>query len=415
MLIVQMWRVLIWLVLASTLGVVDLPWQSSAVAAPRSLVGGSSVAPLFQRQTPPGNTNSAPRPKVLTILTNSFGPDNPDFGALLINETVGGAEPLLATNTFPAPFSTNAVISIGTTNQWHFYVITNDTVYTNAVFLTFLSKPPPQFPVNPLDRPDIDLDLYVSQDPGLTNLDPAALAQADMSLGRGGSETIFYTNAAPGVYYIGVKCESPVGAIYNFAVDFSPEQFFQLDAMGNELLRGFPAPNPATSAPAFLLHATPDSFQVRRVIVTNVLSASAAGDLQLALRHQGPSVVLLQNHSGTGPETGATFVYDDSRENDIAGSQPSDGPGKLSQFGGQDSRGQWLLSLITTNQPATNVASWIYLEAQPDLPGGGSRPASRSVPAGFRQCSLRCGEPRVIVLNHVRERDDFFASISVQR
>ena len=24
------------------------------------------------------------------------------------------------------------------TNQWHFYVITNDTGYTNAAFLTFL-------------------------------------------------------------------------------------------------------------------------------------------------------------------------------------------------------------------------------------------------------------------------------------
>lgn len=356
MMAVQMRRILIFLVLVSTLGVVDLPWfslmQPSAVAAPASREKGK---------------------KVLTILTNSFGPDNPDFGALLLNETVGGAEPLLATNVFPAPFSTNAVITVGTTNQWHFYVITNVTAYTNAVFLTFLSKPPPHSPpVNALDRPEIDLDLYVSHDPGLTNLDPAAVAQADMSLGRGGSETILYTNAAPGVYYIGVKCESPVGSIYNFAVDFSPEPFFQIDSMGNELLRGFPAPTFATTtAPGYLLHVTPDSFPVRRVIVTNILSASAAGDLQLALRHQGSSgLVVLQNHSGTGPETGAALVYDDSRENDIAGSQPSDGPGNLNQFGGQDSRGQWLLSLVTTNQPATNVTSWIYLEPQPDLAGG---------------------------------------------
>ena len=123
-------------------------------------------------------------------------------------------------------------------------------------------------------------------------------------------------------------------------------------------MRGFPAPNPATTAPAYLLHVTPDSFPVRRVIVTNVLSASAVNDVQLLLTHQGTSVVL-QNHSGTGPQIGATFIYDDSHEKDIVGSHPSDGPGTLNQFGGQDSRGQWLISLITTNQPATNVASWI--------------------------------------------------------
>ena len=184
-----MWRVLIWLVLASTLGVVDLPWlmltESSAVAATRSQVGSTTFEPLSQRQTPPRSPSTAPRPKVLTILTNSFGSDNPDFGTLLLSETVDGNEPLLATNTFRAPFSTNAVISIGTTNQWHFYVITNDTGFTNAVFLTFLSQPPWQFPVgtNPLARSEIDLDLYVSHDPGLTNLDSVALAQADVSLG----------------------------------------------------------------------------------------------------------------------------------------------------------------------------------------------------------------------------------------
>ena len=366
-----MWRVLIWLWLAGTLVGVDSPWSTlsfcQAGAADTLRTQNTSVQPTADSR--PLNT---PARRVLTVLTNTFGADDPDFGALLIGESVGALEPLLATNTVPAPFSTNAVITIGTTNSWHFYAITNSPGYSNAVFLTFLSQPPPQFPTgtNPLAKTDIDIDLYVSRDPGLTNLDPAAIQQADVSLSRGGSETVIYTNAASAVYYIGVKCESPLGARYNLAVDFSPEPFVQIDSTGDELLRGFPAPTTATSAmPAYLLHVTPDSFPVRRIIVTNRLSAASPNDLRLMLTHQNSSVVL-QNGFGAGAITNATLVYDDSHEQDIAGALASSGPGSLTEFGGQNSKGQWLLSLTTTNQPATNHASWIYLERQVDMGGG---------------------------------------------
>ena len=47
--------------------------------------------------------------------------------ALLINQIAGGNTPLLGTNTVGAGagYITNAAITVGMTNQWHFYVVTN--------------------------------------------------------------------------------------------------------------------------------------------------------------------------------------------------------------------------------------------------------------------------------------------------
>ena len=70
----------------------------------------------------------------------------------------------------------------GEANQWRFYVFTNffltNTVSgltngSNVAFITFL---PPD-----LSRPrnlDADIDLYVSRDPALLNLDGAAITEA---------------------------------------------------------------------------------------------------------------------------------------------------------------------------------------------------------------------------------------------
>ena len=68
-------------------------------------------------------------------------------------------------------------------SQWRFYVLTNDQDYSNVAFLTFLpaNLSLPRLGVNQTNpanatRPEADLDLYVSTDPGLTNLSPDALA-----------------------------------------------------------------------------------------------------------------------------------------------------------------------------------------------------------------------------------------------
>jgi subtilisin-like proprotein convertase family protein len=319
---------------------------------------------------------------VLTVITNSFAAGSTEAGGVLLGQRAGTSAPLLSTNYFYLPGLSNEVFSTGTLSQWHFYVFTNDTSFTNAVFLTFLPEPLSLIPTGP-DSPatlsqlwsgSADLDLYVSHDSGLTNLDPAALAAADVSLGRGGNETILYSNALPGVYYVGVKCESSKAAEYGLVADFSEEPFVQSDAVGNEILRGFPSRVTITKGPAnapgnaYSFYVTPDTFPVRRVIVTNTFSYASFSDLQATLAH-GSASVTLNNHSTNGASTGQTFVYDDSGEGDVPGAVSTDGPGSLRDFSGQDSHGQWLLAMSTTNQPGTNESSRLFLERQQDLGG----------------------------------------------
>lgn len=330
-----------------------------------------------------GPTVSAVTPN-LTFVTNSFA-SGVDYGGLLLHQRVGANTPLLGINTIPSPISTNSLVTIGTSNQWQFYVFTNATSFTNAVFLTFAAQSLAMLPgtggepgVTNFAYPwsaDSDVDLYVSQNPGLTNLDPVALSQADVSFGRGGSEVIIYSNAVSGVYYVGVKCESQQGADYGFLADVSDQPFAQTDSQGNELLRGFPGPTstasgtPAQPSQAYTFFVTPDSFPVRRVIVTNMLSYASPIDLQTSLSHASASVVL-HNHSTNGLASAIqTFVYDDSYEGDIPGALPSDGPGTLRQFYGHDGGGQWMMNLQTTNQPATNQAASLFLERQQNLLG----------------------------------------------
>ena len=157
----------------------------------------------------------------------------------------------MGTNTVPIVGDANAVITVGMTNQWHFYVVSNDLNFTNASFVTFL---PPELSVprmgvtnenNPSDatRPEADIDLYVSTDPGLTNLSPTAIAAADKSLNRGGTEFIVKSNAAPqGIYYVGIKSEDQQAAEYAFLGVFSALPPTQTDTNGNRYLRGMPVP-----------------------------------------------------------------------------------------------------------------------------------------------------------------------------
>ena len=115
----------------------------------------------------------------------------------LLNQFVGASTPLLGTNQIQLttngtelngiqldptniPVVTN-IITLGMTNQWHFYVVTNTGAsdYTNAAFITFfpdtLSVPRMGVFADSPDnatRPEADIDLYVSSNPALTNLDP---------------------------------------------------------------------------------------------------------------------------------------------------------------------------------------------------------------------------------------------------
>jgi subtilisin-like proprotein convertase family protein len=328
---------------------------------------------------PPPFTSETP---LVTLVTNSFIGSSTDFGAVLLSQTVGAGQPGVPSTFFPSPTLSNAVISVGISNQWHFYIFTNDSPFTNLVFATFLGRSLAMLPGGTPAPPsgelvwtsDADLDLYVSQDPALTNLDPLALATADMSLGRGSAETILYSNAAPGVYYVGVKCESGQAAEFAFLADASLDPFASSDALGNQVLRGFPVPSTAEpgtpSAPGrgYTLFFTPDPFPVHRVIVTNTFSFTSASDLLAVLSHSGIDSVL-HDFSTNLPASGQTVIYDDSMEGDISGANSSDGPGNLQDFAGKDASGQWLISIQTTNHSVTAGDSWLFIERQPDLAG----------------------------------------------
>ena len=227
----------------------------------------------------------------------------------------------------------------------------------------------------------------MSQDAGLTNLEPEALAAADRAVGRGGSETVMYTNASAGTYYVGVKCESQGGAEYGFAAVFSDVPFAQTGPDGTRVLRGFPAPAfipPGTAelpGEARVFCVAPDPVLVNRIIVTNTLEHPALEDLAVTMSHEGSvpgsarvncnaAVVTLDNHSGTGAAMEQAFVYDDSGQEDIAGALMSDAPGSLRDFGGYAGAGQWCLKLQSTNNPGTNDSLWVAIEPQGSLTNG---------------------------------------------
>jgi subtilisin-like proprotein convertase family protein len=321
---------------------------------------------------------------LVTVLTNQFSASPTDAGAILLGQRAGANAPLAGAATVPLAGG-NGVITVGSANQWNFYVLTNDTPCTNAAFVTFLSSTLAALYLgeeggsNLLQavRPEADIDLYVSQDPGLLNLESNAVAQADKSLGRGGDEAIVYTNAAPCVYYIGVKSESHEAAQYGLIAMMSELPFSQMDSSGNVVLRGVPAPTPIPEGTAelpgigCLVAVAPGPLPLHRVIVTNTITHDMLSGLTGALTHLGTSVVL-NNHSTNQAVAGATFIYDDSGQGDIPGAQPPDGPGALRDFAGQDGGGQWLLTQVDTAPGAagTEDSLWLFLEAQPDLTGG---------------------------------------------
>ena len=91
-------------------------------------------------------------------------------------------------NTIPLPAGAPGQITLGVTNQWHFFVVSNDLNFTNAAFVTFL---PPNLSlprmgvfedsIDNATRIEADIELYVSKDSNLTNLNPAVIAAADKS------------------------------------------------------------------------------------------------------------------------------------------------------------------------------------------------------------------------------------------
>jgi subtilisin-like proprotein convertase family protein len=318
----------------------------------------------------------------------------------LLNQFAGASSPLLGTNTVGAGtnngFAANATLTIGQTNQWHFYVVTNSTNFANAAFVTFSpdTLAIPRMGVladSDADstRPEADVDVFVSSDPTLTNLNPAVISNCvngaqiaassagptfnGASLGRGGTEFVVDTNSAQGqVYYVGVQSEDREGSEYDFLPVFSRQPFSQTGTNGDETVNGVPLPmdipdgSPQNPGSAYVLAIALDQMVVQDVIVTDELMHQNIGDLTGVLSFDGTSVVL-NNHvsiQSPAPPGPYTFVYDDS-QNPVPGSQSSDGPGSLNSFTGQQALGVWILTETDSSLTQTGSIQNFSMLIQP--------------------------------------------------
>jgi subtilisin-like proprotein convertase family protein len=328
-----------------------------------------------------GITLVAQDPVLAPTLPNVTYVSPASNGLPLFDQVVGAGSALLCTNLLTNAI-TYGVINTGVTNQWTFYVISNTTGFTNAAFVTFL--PPtlalPRMGVQAANpgsqtRREADIDLYVSANPALTNLDPSAIAAADKSLSRGGTEVIVYANSAAGqIYYIGVKAEDQMASVYGFIGVFS-ELPFGINDNGNVILRGVPVPvaipdgTPDRPAAAIVVAIDVVPMQVRRAVVGLSVAHEDFGDLLGDLNHSGQSVVL-NNHSFGNGLTNQSFIYEDNGQNDIPGSQPTDGPGSLMDFMGSEGAGAWILTMVDNALFHTGQVNALSITLEPQPPPG---------------------------------------------
>jgi subtilisin-like proprotein convertase family protein len=380
-----------------------------------------------------------------TVFSNPTGDQQIDFlsgtnvNAALINELVGANTPLLGTNTVPlgiltgldtngnsiplTDFASNAVVTVGMTNQWHFYVVTNsfaatNTDFTNAAFVIFDPNAPDPDTLS-IPRMGVfahtvgnasrvaDIDLYVSTSPGLTNLDPNVISSCvhgtqvgfsnpnfnGASLGRGSTEFVVDIASGPGeVYYIGVKSEDQMAAEYGFISIFSATPFSS-PQNGNQVVNGVPLPvsipdgSPKVPGKAFVFGLAIYPITVGTVIVSSSITHQNFGDLIGTLTLNGGHADVLNNHDSFGnlpntiPPNTYDLKYDDSAGGGTPGSRPSDGPGSLVGYFGQQGIGVWQLTEVDDSSTQIGTVQGYHLTIQPQQDLNGAIEAF-SVPAG---------------------------------
>ncbi len=291
-------------------------------------------------------------------------------GRAVLNERVGANSPLLS--------STN-----GITNQWNFYIVTNKIEGTNGLiasniaFATFL---PPN-----LSRPryfSADIDLYVSANPALTNLDTAVISSSYRSLNRGGTEMVVLSNVANiDLFYAAVKSEDQQAASYGFFAVSSQDPFSSRDEDGNIVLQGYPVgaliPDGDAAEPGGtnIIAFCTESAVIQNVTVENTLTMfdtdvgqEYGGDLFGVLTHQDPDTqaepyAVLNNHRafyGT-----QTWIYDESDDGEIPNAIPPDGPGSLRDFAGDEALGIWQFTVTDNALEYTGRVDSIEITVQP--------------------------------------------------
>ena len=338
-----------------------------------------------------------------------------NYNVPLLNQLVGASTPLLGTGQVPLGTNqwwggTNALVTIGMTNQWHFFIVTNTSGFTNAAFVTFipdtLSIPRMGVfagSVGNATQPEADIDLYVTTDPALMKLDPAAISNCvhgaqvgataggifqGASLSRGGTEYVVDTNSIastnnPEVYYVGVYAEDQEASEFGFIPIFSEQPFSQINPDGSQTVNGVPLPvnipdgSPARPGHGYVFGIALYSMQVLQVVATNTVQHQHFDDLIGTLTHGSGNglsqTVVLNNHVSLNyPSEIYGFVYDDSGFGNVPGSQPTSGPGSLNTYVGDQGSGVWRLTETddSPQQTGSEIGFNMLIQPHNDLTKG---------------------------------------------
>lgn len=352
---------------------------SIALASDEELVEGESAGEVLDLRQVDAVTLGFASPTEPSGLTNGFP---------LFNQKAGANSPLIGDRR-------------GTTNQWRFYTFTNvpfvntnvfsittngivtdgvaETVTnyltsgSNVAFVVFPSLPEANLSRTRTNGPD--LDLYVSRDPGLLTLDPAAVAGAAKSRNRDATELLTFTNVPLGddvVFYVGVKSEDQQAGEFAFIGLSTDQPFTTFDENGfphplaiqlRQLTDGTPS-NPGVGQ---WLAISLTSDELRRVTPTVSTTHENFRDLLGELRLRTISTVLNNHGPLVDLDAGTNLYvrYDDSGSGDysrFSNTRPSDGPGTLSEFMGRTGGGAWFFN--TVDNASGNVGLINYLDLQ---------------------------------------------------
>lgn len=293
----------------------------------------------------------------------------------------------------------------GITNQWHFFTFTNappekkdDTSDPSdptgapdsgekgngeeadepdfGQYVAFITFMPPNLST-PRQR-EADIDLYVSRDSNLTNLEPAVLDAAFRSTERGGSEYVTFEDAKVGkdeVFYIGVKSEDQMAAEFGLVGLSSSSPFGGFDNGGNLNMMPLPGVIPDGSAAdpggvsIFGIYVGQPHDSIRKVTAVSTIYHQEIGDLWGQLSHNRNAVVL-NNHTLAYPlpnqpyPTNFVFQYDDDPDvvsDETTGIVRTDGPGNLNDFKWEPAMGVWQLDMVDSAMSFTGVVQHLSL------------------------------------------------------
>lgn len=264
--------------------------------------------------------------------------------------------------------------------QWRFYSFTNlpgtttngDAISTNGSNVLFVTIPSGNLSRARTNGPDVDL--YVSRDPRLLNLNPEAVAAADKSTRRGGNEILYYLNqpvSADNIFYVGVKSEDHEAGEFTFLGVSTDQPLFDSSGSPQPIMvpLGYAIPDgtPANPGVQTYLAISIQSQEIRAVYASVTKSHDNFPDLLSELNFRGQGVVL-QNHTPLNGLEGGTNVvvsYDDTGSG-RAGTIPSDGPGSLIDFLGSSGDGAWILNTVDNAMGNTGYVNNFSLSVVPN-------------------------------------------------